>query len=353
MKIIIAGMDIGFGQVKVCLKHHQSMIQTLCFPRIFAEAKNQNWGLNTHPIFGIEGDRFYVGGEALSFPDSFIRHDYRDYVKDKTYWLCICKALIDSGIFHDKDNVRIKRLILGLAPGHYSRDNITHMKRKALEGVEFVVNDTFYRFSVENVKILPQGSGAFFAETLTDSGLTKEKSSHKKLYGILDVGYRTTDFLIFEKGQFVSEKEELSEDTGMRTVLENLQSHIKKNYGKEELELLEPLLRGKPYEFRGDQYDFKSVAAQYIAEHIRKRIEPEVLKRWENRINRIYKIIICGGGAHFFKSTTDFLKDHQKQILIPDQPEMVNAIGFYRYGAMQETLKINKIKNSTTERFYG
>ena len=39
MKTIIAGIDIGFGQVKVCLKNDQAEIQKICFPRIFAEAK--------------------------------------------------------------------------------------------------------------------------------------------------------------------------------------------------------------------------------------------------------------------------------------------------------------------------
>ena len=353
MKTIIAGMDIGFGQVKVCLKNDQPESRKLCFPRIFAEAKTNNWGLNSHRIYEIEGDRFYVGEESLSYQDSFIRHDYRDYVKDKTYWLCICKALTDLGIFNESDNVRINRLILGLAPGHYSQDNIIHMKRKAMQGVEFTANNKCHRFSVENVKILPQGSGAFFAETLTDSGLTKEKDGYKKLYGILDVGYRTTDFLIFEKGQFIGEKEELSEDTGMRTVLENLQSHIKKLYGKEELEFLETVLRGRPYEFRGEAHDLKSVVAQFVAEHIRKRIEPEVLKRWEGRINRIYKIIICGGGAHFFRGTTDFLKKHQKQFLIPERPEMANAIGFYRYGVMQDNLGKFKAGSGKTGSIYG
>jgi hypothetical protein len=47
-------MDIGFGQVKVCLKKGQAEIQTPCFPRIFADAKANNWGLNTHRIYEKE-----------------------------------------------------------------------------------------------------------------------------------------------------------------------------------------------------------------------------------------------------------------------------------------------------------
>jgi len=188
-------------------------------------------------------------------------------------------------------------------------------------------------------EILPQGSGAFFAETLTDNGLIIEKDGFKKLYGILDVGYRTTDFLIFENGQFIGEKEELSEDTGIRTILEKLQSFIKKKYDKEQLEFLEQVLRGKPFEFRGEEQDLSDIVSELIAEHIFKRIEPEVKKRWEDRVNRMHKIIFCGGGAHLFKDMNGFLQKHRKQIRVPVEPEMSNAIGFYRYGVMQENLE--------------
>jgi hypothetical protein len=259
-------------------------------------------------------------------------------VQDKTYWICICKALHELRIFNNEYNVRIKRLILGLAPGHYSPENIRHMRWKALQGVEFTMDNRGFRFSAEKVKILPQGSGAFFAETLTDNGLIREKDGHKKLFGILDVGYRTTDFLIFENGQFIGEKEELSEDTGMKTVLEKLQSYVKKKYEREEIEFLEPLLKGNPFKFRGESHDLRDIVSQMISEHIGKRIEPEVMKHWEGRLNRMDKIIICGGGAHFFRNLNSFLMRHQKQIQIPLDPEMANAIGFYRYGVMQDTL---------------
>ena len=339
MRNIIAGMDIGCGHAKVCLKAGDLETQTIRFPRIFAEAKTNSWGLNNHSVYGIEGDRFYVGSEALSYQDSLVRHDYRDYVKNKTYWLCICKALVEQGIFNNNDTVRIKRLILGIAPGHYSQDNIKHMKRKALYGVEFAFNNKIFRFSAENVKILPQGSGAFFSEMLTDSGLVKEKNGYKKLHGILDVGFRTTDYLIFENGQFIGEKEELSEDTGIRIVLEKLQSYIKEKYGKAEIEFLDPVLRGNPFEFRGEDHDFSNIVARFVSDHIHKRIEPEVLKRWEGRLNRMHRIIICGGGAYLFKHAHDFLKEYRNQILIPAEPEMSNAVGFCRYGIMQDRLK--------------
>ena len=344
MRNIIAGMDIGFGHAKVCLKAGDLATQTIRFPRIFAHAKTNSWDLNNHSVYGIGRDRFYVGAEALSYQDSLIRHDYRDYVQNETYWLCISKALVELRIFNNNDNTRLKRLILGLAPGHYSKENIKHMQRKAMYGVEFAFNNKIYRFSAENVKILPQGSGAFFAEMLTDSGLVKERNGYKKLHGILDVGFRTTDFLIFENGQFIGEKEELSEDTGLRMVLEKLQSYIKKKYDKVEIEFLEPVLRGKPFEFRGEEHDLGIIVDQFVSDHIHKRIEPEVMKRWEGRLNRMNRIIICGGGAYLFKHAPDFLRENRKQILFPAEPEMSNAIGFCRYGVMQDTLSRVKTK---------
>jgi hypothetical protein len=123
-----------------------------------------------------------------------------------------------------------------------------------------------FRFSAENVKILPQGSGAFFSEMLTDSGLVKERNGYKKLHGILDVGFRTTDFLIFENGQFIGEKEELSEDTGIRMVLEKLQSYRKKQFDKVEIEFLEHVLRGKPFEFRREGHNLENVVTQLVSE---------------------------------------------------------------------------------------
>ena len=338
MEDIIAGMDIGFGQVKVCLKQSSSNIKKYDFPRIFAEATNSSWELNNHTIYGIGGERYFMGEDALSYQQRIIRHEYRDYVREKPYLLCIAKALKDLGIIDGNNNVRLKRLILGLAPGHYSKENIRHMRRRVLLGTEFTVNSETFRFSTENVKILPQGSGAFFAETLTDRGFVRERNRYKNSYGILDVGYRTTDFLVFENGQFISDTDELSEDTGIKAVIEKLQIYVKQAYDREELEYLLPLLKGQNFNFRGDTQDLSPIVNRLADEHIRKRIAPEVLKRWEGRLNRFHKIIICGGGAHFFRHMTDFLKDHQKQIFIPDEPEMMNAIGFCRYGAMQETL---------------
>ena len=308
MRTTIAGMDIGFGHAKVCLRTGDKENQTVRFPRIFAEARTNSWGLDNHSVYGIDRDQFYVGAESLSYQDSLIRHDYRDYVKDETYWLCICKALMDLGVLGDNDSVCIERLILGLAPGHYSNGNIGHMKRRAINGIEFTFDGRAYRFSAKDVKILPQGSGAFFATMLTDNGLAKERKGYRKLHGILDVGYRTTDFLVFENGQFIGEREELSEDTGMRTVLEKLQSHVKKKYDSVGIEFLDPVLRGEPFDFRGEAHDLSDLVSKIVSDHIHKRIEPEVWKRWEGRLDRMHRIIICGGGAYLFRHAPDFLR---------------------------------------------
>ena len=342
MKNVIAGMDIGFGHVKAYLRNGGDITIKISFPRVFAEAKDNNWGLNNNSIYAMEGDKYYIGNEALSYQENFIRHDYRDYTNDNTYWLCIAKVLMDSGVFDKTDNVTVDRLILGLAPGHYVKKNIQAMQKRAKSEIEFGYNKKRYRFTAKNVKVLPQGSGAFFSETLTDDGMIKEKNGHKKMTGILDIGYRTTDFLIFENGQFIGEKEELSEDTGIRVILEKLQSHIKTKFDKEEIEFIDPIMKGESFEFRGTNHDMSRVVDQLTTDHFHKHIEPVVLKRWEGRINRMSRIIICGGGAYSIKKIVGFLNNHEKQIFIPTEPEYSNAKGFFRYGMMQEKLKIIK-----------
>ena len=71
--------------------------------------------------------------------------------------------------------------------------------------------------------------------------------------------------------------------------------YVKKKYEKEEIEFLAPLLKGNPFEFRGESHDLRDIVSQMASEHIRKRIEPEVMKHWEGR----WKKAQTGGAEPF------------------------------------------------------
>lgn len=219
------------------------------------------------------------------------------------------------------------------------------MARKIRTGIEMWHNRKEIRFSAEKVTILPQGAGAYFETMLTDEGVIENPEKWKKMYGILGIGYRTTDYVLFDKAKIITVKE-LSEDTGVRDILEKVLKYVvrKYDYKDRNLEYLEPLLRGNQLDCRGDKIDLSGKVREIVADHFRKKIEPGLRKRWESRLERMEKIVVCSGGARLLKMIPDFMKGHEKQILIPDNPEMSNAIGFYRYAAMEEQIKERKTR---------
>jgi len=339
---IIAGVDVWYGAVKACVLDEQNERNTTYFPRFLAEDETTHFEeLRGLTAYGINGKRYLIGNDALLYPENITRDEAKDYINHEEYWLCIGKALHDTGIFDQGDSVRIDRLVLGVAPGHYTQEIRQSMKARAGKGVDFVVKNKTYRFTVENTHILPQGAGAYFRHVMNDHGKLKNPDDYKYLYGICDVGFRTSDFVLFEQGRFLGGKE-LSEDTGIRIVLESLQEYVRKKYDNYNCHvgLLTDVLQGKPLVYKGQDIDLGEVKTKMLTD-LTGRIEKAVQKRWEDRLNRMKNIILCGGGAYHFADAV-FLAGHKSQIHIPEQPEFSNAIGFFRYGMMEQAKDARK-----------
>lgn len=341
---MIAGIDIGYGCAKAFLKI-DGRIKKIDFPRVLAEAPPNEWKeLNTMDIYSMEGQRYVIGRSALHLSNYILRRESRDYVLDNTYWLCLGKILFDSGCFAGNGNtpIRLKHIILGIAPGHYQKETVKKMKTRIRSGIEMFVNNREIRFSAEKASILPQGAGAFFNWALSTDGSVTTSEDLKQLYGVLDVGYRTTDYVLFDEMDFIFDND-LSEDTGVRMILSSMLKMISNRYDYRcnKVEYLEPLLRGDRFFYRGDKIDLSADVTEIVHNHFKNRIEPNLRKRWENRLDRIRKIIVCGGGAHLMKTVPDFLEKYKSLFIVDAEPEYSNARGFFKYAVMNERNNVN------------
>ncbi|QTA83828.1 Uncharacterized protein dnl_62460 [Desulfonema limicola] len=339
------GLDIGYGQVKAYLEHPDNKIIKIFFPRIFAEAQGEAWKeLRSADIYGIDGDRYILGEEALNYHKSIKTSDARDYVLHNSYWACFGKVLVDGGIYTgNNEPIRIKRLVTGIAPGHFDRQIIRDMKHKIRNGVEITWNNHFIKFSAEKVIILPQGAGTFFEAILTDDGTQIEPGTDKLLHGILDFGHRTIDYVLFDGKEFISDPHGLSEDSGVHVILNKLLEYTKNHYGYkgQNTEKFRPVLWGEKFLCKGQLIDLSGPLKNLAGKHIR-QIEQDAKKRWETQLDDMYKIILCGGGAHLFSMIPDFLNENKTQIIIPADPGFSNATGFFRFAKMQERLEFLK-----------
>ncbi|MFC1489239.1 hypothetical protein ACFL6B_05285 [Thermodesulfobacteriota bacterium] len=340
MNDINIGLDIGYGQVKACVENSDGKIVKPFFPRIFAEAQGEAWSdLRSADIFGINKDRYILGEQALNYDKAIKSSDTRDYVLHNSYWACFGKVLVDGGIFNGQP-VRAKRLVLGVAPGHFDQKRIKKMKLKIRNGIEMTYNGRSLKFSAEQVSVLPQGAGTFFETILTDKGTQKEPGKEKMLYGIIDIGHRTIDYVLFDGQEFITDHNRLSEDSGVRGILSELLEYTKKRFGYngQNIEKFRPVLQGKKFLCKGMRIDLSESLEQMVQKYARD-IEQDAKKRWENQLDDMYKIILCGGGAHLFSIAPEFLRGNRRQIVIPSDPVFSNAVGFFKYAKMQKRLE--------------
>ena len=84
---MIAGFDIGYGQVKAYFgANGKGGDGKHCFPRVIAEAQGPEWGkLNETETYAINGAHYVIGEDALSYTENILRRESRDFVLEETY----------------------------------------------------------------------------------------------------------------------------------------------------------------------------------------------------------------------------------------------------------------------------
>lgn len=354
-KRIIAAIDVGYGQVKAVISAKPAIDDTepqqICFPRVIAAQQGKKWSsLRTAPVYSMDDEKFIIGDDARAFRQYLLSDQAKDYIGKPTYWLAIGKAFHDMGVFNGSgfatnNKVTVKKAVLGIAPGHHTDEIEAIMKEKMLGGFDFQINDVPFSIKAEEVFLLPQGAGPYFGFLLDEQGKTHNNGNIKlseHLYGIIDIGHETIDYVVFENKQYVTPKESPSEPNGIRYILEGLLEFVKNEFGyvDDRPEMLKDVLCGKPFVWRGKEHDLSPVVEELVKNHVKTNIVPNVTQRWQTFIGQMYKIFVCGGGASLIKKhVPDFLSEYKDQLVFCDRPELANVIGFHRYALLKDLLE--------------
>ena len=354
-KEAIAAIDVGYGQVKAVISNRplsQNLdTRTICFPRVIASHQGKKWeSLRSASVYSLtskDEDGYIIGEDARALRQHILSDQSKDYIGKPTYWLALGKAFVDMGAFNGagfahNNKLVLKKAVLGLAPGHHTNEIETLMRETLSKGVNFTVNGERYSIQAEEVFLLPQGSGPYFEHLLTDDGKTKNNGNSRisdRLFGIIDIGYETIDYVVFEQKQYVPPKESPSEPNGIRYILEKLLDHVKAKYDykDDKSESLKEVLYGNPFTWRGEEHDLTAVVEKIVRQHIDKNITPNITQRWQSFIGQMYKIFICGGGAEVIKKyAPDFLNEYKNQLVFCENPELTNVVGFHRYALLKD-----------------
>lgn len=328
------GIDIGFGFTKAT-----NGSSNVIFKSIFGEApeiqyreqfvRSPNDELFLH--VDADGNSYFVGelAERQSNVRSFTL-DQDQLITDFT------KIMTIAALSQVADKAGTVRVVSGLPISYYRRHRETIAN--LIKGQHrFNVYDSAghpvpVSATVTHVRVIPQPFGALFNALLNDRGEVGDKSILNGKIGIIDVGFRTTDYSLADRTRY-SERGSKTTDSGMSKAFAVIATHLKEQTGiNVELYRLYNAVMNGSIKIRGKAVNLKQVADAAM-DKLASSIAVEAERLWADDWDMDEVIITGGGGA----ALVPYLKSKiQGELRLPPteagESRFANVRGYWKYG---------------------
>lgn len=335
-------IDLGYGYTKGIGENEK----TVLFPSVVGPGKSRDLanalgsldtGMDKLHV-EIDGKEYYIGElameEAGGLSTGTMEGDKTSHEHTKAL-LAVATALVLP------QGYRTYHLSTGLPLNDYitQRESFEKMLRSYDTNIRFISGPLKGRrlnIRFTDVTIFPQAAGVIYT-----GRLLQELQTTEQLTAIIDIGYRTTDFIVFSiKNGLLDLRPDLSRtlDVGMSQVLASLQAEFAKRTGKRLSHgKVFMLLERKTVTFRGEKLDFSDFIEQAKREVANYTLEA-IKNIWQEEIDFIDQVFLAGGSS---VAMEPYLKRiHPKTILIEDA-QMANAKGFLNFAKLSEKAKEN------------
>jgi len=296
-EVQVIAIDIGFGDTKICTKG-----KSVKFPTAI-ERKQETFveyseNINKDGIYKYNGKDYIVGERAIN--NAISTRDFSFLVKYSP--LIIFHALVLAELDLDKPI----KIVTGLSILNWNKKDLF------LDSISNInVDDTVLKPSVV---LMAQGQGVFLDANISKNGIVC----------IVDIGYNTFDFLVFEDSK---PRQDLSFATnkGANVIITKLQTKLSARYEFDatEQKAKEVFLNGyvMHYNEKKDLTDEISEAKEDYAEFVMN----ELRSRATDLLRSASHVVFSGGGAYFLDK-----KNLPINCMLSDTPfEFANARGYY------------------------
>jgi len=292
----VAGVDIGFGFTKAT-----DGKEFILFKSILGEAADIQFSL---PIVKSEAGpcmHVQVDGEAYFVGDFAEQHsNTRQFTLDQEKLLTdFTKVLALTAMGHLFNSYAPVNIVTGLPVGFYREYHQRLAKMlKGQHEISFQKGEgasEARRLNINNLRIIPQPLGSIFNVLMNEGGKITNRELAKQKIGVIDIGFRTTDFCIFHGLQYV-ERGSSTSDSGIAksfgVITKKLREESKVNI---ELYRLYDAIETGFIKIRGKEYNISKLRDAVFA-HSAGIIASDVTRLWTDDWD-IDLIIISGGGA--------------------------------------------------------
>jgi plasmid segregation protein ParM len=185
--------------------------------------------------------------------------------------------------------------------------------------------------NINKVRVIPQPFGSMFNLMLNDLGDLGDKRLVKEKVGIIDVGFRTSDYTISDKMRY-SERGSRTTDSGIARAFNVIATKLreKSGVGVELYRLYDAVDRGS-IKIRGKEYDLKGLTEQVFGQ-LAAAVAGEVDRFWADDWDMDAMVITGGGGAVLAKYLTPLLHGHVLPVDPSRDARLCNVQGYWKFG---------------------
>jgi plasmid segregation protein ParM len=316
------GLDIGFYATKLAHRGGCNM-----FPSVVAHYAESMLDLDGKENLVLESDgaTYMVGAEAIRKVHS-TRKETASWIESPEWYTLFLAALSETSTATSAP----VNLVTGLPVADYRRDKDTLRDRLiGPHGLSRRNRHRAQRFTVESVRIVPQGWGAVLYLLLDERGRIVQPELAEQRVAVLDVGGRNVGYLGID-GLSDLPHESRGTERGAWNVVRAIRDFIDTYHpGLSRLSdhaLMERMTQGEVYD--GNQrVDLEPVVGPLL-DSIGQEIVDTAEQHWGAGAATYRAVIVCGGGAYLWRGMIQQAFPHA--IVLP-KPEFANAQGFYRF----------------------
>lgn len=301
MSTQILGLDIGRGFVKGYTKVNGIEKESI-FKSVIGEGRDIDLSNKEKPIYiDFDSDKWFVGKLAEQESQTAIRNS-KDSKITKTVQVLMAAALSEL-VVEDKVDI-----MLGVPYKSY-RKSILEEVKKTYQGktikVKDKINGGMKEITINRIEIGRESDAALYWEV-------RNKTIYDKCIGMVNVGFRSTEFSFFDKGLIFNDKKSDTIEFGNRSVMSNVKDKLLERGIIKDLNEIDS----------STDYDKLKKKAYDIATET---IEQNIEDRWIN-LNEM-DIYISGG--------TSINMNFDKQFIKIENPQMATAKGLYIMGIIK------------------
>ncbi len=292
----IMGIDVGFGFTKAYNSKNSVIFKSLIGDATeiqFRSALDETSAASRLHI-SLEGKSYFLGNYAE------LQSSITEYTLDQDTLLekfVKIMAVAAAGVCTDSEGPI--NVVTGLPVGFLKRDS--RRLKEMIKGFHEITfhsengDQTTRQIHIDQVHVIPQPIGSIFNLIFDEFGKITNRPLATSKIGVVDVGFKTTDFSIFDHLQYV-ERGSSTIDTGISKCFSVIANKLRQESGINiELYRIFKFIESGTIKIKGKEYNITSLKKK-VYNHAASTIASHLNRLWENDWD-IDTIVLSGGGS--------------------------------------------------------